>query len=140
MAAGPAVAGKKGAVQTVGVLNLLTDLAFNLLIFFVVLASNPEEHKGRPQQVPGASKDKGDQVGQNVEVKVTRTTVTVNRAEVPIDGLESKFRELLGGRTRPEDKVVLVQSDPDTTYEQWIKVTSRIEKAGGVVTLQLEDE
>ena len=53
MAAGPAIGGggrRGGATQTVGVLNLLTDLAFNLLIFFVVCAST-EPEKGRPQQV-----------------------------------------------------------------------------------------
>ena len=33
-----------------------------------------------------------------------------------------------------------VSSDADTPYSQWIRITGLIEQAGGVITLQLEDE
>lgn len=138
MAAGP-VSGGSGA-QTAWVLNLLTDLAFNLLIFFVVCASTAPE-KGRPQQVPSASKDKGtEQKGQNVEVAIGRTTVVVNGAEVPLPELTAKLTGLLANKARPEDRIVVVKSAKDTPYSQWIRVTERIEEAGGVITLQVEDE
>ena len=45
----------------------------------------------------------------------------------------------IGGRI-VKDKVVIVKSRKDTPYLQWIAVTSRIEDAGGIVTLQLEEE
>ena len=114
MAAGPAVGGgggrRGGAQQTVGVLNLLTDLAFNLLIFFVVCAST-EPEKGRPQQVPSASKETASEAkAQNVEVAIARTTVQVNGADVPASGLSSKLTELLAGKARSEDRIVIVKN------------------------------
>lgn len=143
MAGGPSVAsvGRRGsAVQTVAVLNLLTDLAFNMLIFFVVCASN-ESERGRPQQMPSASKDKtAEQKSQNVAVAMTRTTVTVNGDVTPEKQLPAKLKELLAGKQRPEDRIVIVSSAKDTPYSFWIKVTSLVEKAGGVITLQLEEE
>jgi len=145
MAGGPAVGGggRKGGVsssQTVGVLNLLTDLAFNLLIFFVVCAST-EPDKGRAQQVPSASTEKqNEQKAQNVKVELTRTTVKVNGAEVPLEGLKAEIQKLIGDKTKPEEKMVVVSSDKTTTYAFWIAVTGRIEQAGGMIILQLEDE
>jgi biopolymer transport protein ExbD len=141
--AGGAMAGggKKGSVpQTAAVLNLLTDLAFNLLIFFVVCAST-EPEKGRAQQVPSSSKDAAtEQQTKNIEVALTRTTVAVNGADVPIADLHAKLRDLLAGKIRPEDRIVVIRSTKDTPYSRWIRVTGLIEKAGGVITLQLEEE
>ncbi len=143
MAGGPMTGGggrRGGATQTAGVLNLLTDLAFNLLIFFVVCAST-EPEKGRSQQVPSSSQEKkADQPAQNIEVALTRTTVSVNGAELPAGDLPAKLRELLANKSRPEDRIVVVRSTKDTPYSQWIRVTGQIEKAGGMITLQLEEE
>ena len=142
MAGGPNVGGggKRGsAAQTVGVLNLLTDLAFNLLIFFVVCAST-EPEKGRPQQVPAASKEPTADQKQNVEVKITRTTTLLNGDALLPDKFAESLTNLLAGKTRPEDRIVVVKSDGDTPYSQWVKVTGVIEKAGGIITLQLEEE
>lgn len=146
MAAGPATptGGKKiSAAQTVGVLNLLTDLAFNLLIFFVVLAST-EPEKGRSQQVPSSSEDKTKAVDpksqQTPEVRITRTTQTLNQEEVTEEALQEKLTEMLKGKVSQEERIVIVASDPDTPYRRWIKVTGIIQNANGMITLQLEDE
>jgi len=144
MAAGTAVAskGKRGSgVEVAWVLNLLTDLAFNLLIFFVVCASTETDTRGRAQKVPSASKDKLTEAkSQNIEVALTRTTIKVNGADVPVAGLASKMTELLAGKAKPEDRIVVVKSEDDTPYGVWIKATGQIEAAGGVITLQLEEE
>ena len=42
--------------------------------------------------------------------------------------------------SRLEEKVVVVNSEDDTPYSLWISVTSAIEDAGGIITLQLEEE
>ena len=143
MAAGPMTAGggKRGSLpQTAAVLNLLTDMAFNLLIFFVVCASTSPD-KGRAQQVPSSSKDaQTEQSTKNIEVALTRTTVAVNGNDVPVADLHAKIRDLLVGKSKPEERIVVVRSTKDTPYVQWIRVTGLIEKAGGVITLQLEEE
>ena len=138
MAAGPAAG--KGAAHAAWVMNLLTDLAFNLLIFFVVCASTAPE-KGRPQQMPSSSKDKpNEQKNQNVEIAIGRTTVSVNGEDVPMPELRKKLNGLLVNKAKPEDRIVIVKSAKDTPYGQWIRVTGQIELAGGVITLQLEEE
>ncbi len=144
MAGGPAIGGggkKVSASQSVGVLNMLTDLAFNLLIFFVVLASDVKDEKGRPQQVPAASQDKAtEKKSENVEVVLTRTTVSVNGSVLPDTAFAAKVKDLLTGKEKPDERIVVVKSDKDTPYSRWIIVTGMIEKAGGVITLQLEEE
>ena len=138
MAAGPVGGG--GGAQTAWVLNLLTDLAFNLLIFFVVCASSAQEQKGRPQQVPSTQSESkpSEAKPQNVEVGITRTTVSLNGADVPLAELKGKIAALLANKARPEDKIVEVKSAKDTPYSQWIRVTGAIEDAGGLVAIQVE--
>jgi biopolymer transport protein ExbD len=138
MAVGPV--GKSGGTMVVFVMNLLTDLAFNLLIFFVVCASTAPE-KGRQQQMPSASKEKADeQKAQNIEVAITRTGVSINGSDVPKADFQSKLKVLLTGKSKPEERIVVVRSDNDTPYQHWIAITVDIERAGGVITLQLEEE
>jgi biopolymer transport protein ExbD len=140
MAAGPATG--KGAAHAAWVMNLLTDLAFNLLIFFVVCASSAQEQKGKPQQVPSTQGEKNasETKPQNIEVAITRTTVSLNGAEVKVSELRTKVAVLLANKARPEDKIVEVKSAKDTPYSMWIRVTGAIEEAGGIVTLQVEVE
>ncbi len=148
MAGGPVVTGGSnrrragsGTASAAWVLNLLTDLAFNLLIFFVVIASNDKTHKGRAQQVPSANKEKSQtQKAENLEVWVKRQSVLVNTKAVPLEDLASKLQPLIAAKTSAEDKIVVLKSDKDTPYQRWIQVTSAIEKAGGVVALQIEEE
>lgn len=139
MAAGPATG--KGAAHAAWVMNLLTDLSFNLLIFFVVCASSAQEHKGKPQQVPSTQGEKtAETKPQNVEVAITRDAVSLNGTAVPVSELRAKVAALLANKTRPEDKIVEVKSAKDVPYRWWLKVTGAIEEAGGVVTLQVEVE
>jgi biopolymer transport protein ExbD len=138
MAAGPV--GGSGAAMAGWVMNLLTDLAFNLLIFFVVCASIAPD-KGRHQQMPSSSKDQQtEQKPLNIEVEMDRTDVKVNGEKVPIEKLQEKLKTLLAGKVKPEERIVVVKADPITPYGWWIDVTGRIEQAGGVITLQLEEE
>lgn len=138
MAAGPV--GGSGGAMAAWVMNLLTDMAFNLLIFFVVCASTAPE-KGRLQQLPSASKEKtAEQKSENIEVTITRTTVSINNEKVAQSDFANKLKVLLAGKSRPEDKIVVVKSDNDTTYEMWITVTGEIERVGGLITIQLEEE
>lgn len=116
------------------------DIAFNLLVFFLVCASVQPE-SGRPQDIP-RSEEKKEKVeqSQNLEVSMTRTTVGINGQTVPLADFASRIRQLLAGKSRPEDKIVVVKSAKDTPYAQWILVTGAIEDSGGTITLQLQEE
>lgn len=120
---------------------LLTDIAFNLLIFFVVCAST-EPSDGRKQDIPGANKDASKQAQQaeNIEISLTRSTASINGEQVSVADFLPRVRNLLRDKKKVEDRVVLVRSARDTPYEFWIKITAMVERAGGITTLQIEDE
>ena len=43
-------------------------------------------------------------------------------------------------KAREEDKIVAVKSRKEVPYSHWMDITGIIEDAGGVITLQLEEE
>lgn len=117
-----------------------TDIAFILIIFFLVCAS-VQPDTGREQLVPRSEEqpEKSKQ-SQNVEVSISNGAVVVNGNIVEASAVKAKMTSLLAGRARPEDRVVVVKSAPTTAYERWIDVTGQIESAGGVVTLRLDKQ
>ncbi|MFO0870136.1 MAG: biopolymer transporter ExbD [Pirellulales bacterium] len=116
------------------------DIAFNLIVFFLVCAS-VQPDSGRKQTLPRSEeKAKQEQQAKNVEVTLTRTTVSINGDLVPQREVPARLRSLLSGKPRPEDRVVVVKSRPDTPYAFWIDITGRVEEAGGTVTIQREEE
>lgn len=119
---------------------LLTDLAFNLLIFFVVCSSN-EPETGRKQAVPSGSKEQqaAKQAEQNVEVSLTRATAAINGDPIPLPDFTSKMKQVLTGKTKPEQRLVVVKTTKDTPYHHWIRVTGMIEEAGGVIAVVVEE-
>jgi biopolymer transport protein ExbD len=134
-----------GLPQTAAMMNLLTDMAFNLLIFFVVLA-DPSSETGRPQQMPSATNEQqpSEQQAQNIKIDLgdpdRSNPLRLNGEPMTLAELPGKLAILLAGKTKPDEKIVAVASAKDTPYGWWIQVTARIEQAGGVVALQLEEE
>ncbi|MCC7419611.1 MAG: biopolymer transporter ExbD [Planctomycetaceae bacterium] len=117
------------------------DIAFNLIVFFLVCAS-VQPDSGRKQNIPSSETvdSKQEQKDENIEVSLSRTTVSINGDPVKQDQFVPRLKAKLAGKPRPEDRVVVVKSKPETPYQFWIAVTTGIEEAGGVVTLQLEEE
>lgn len=116
------------------------DIAFNLIVFFLVCAS-VQPDSGRKQSIPSSETvEETTRQTKNVEVALTRTAVFIDGDVVPTEELESRIRARLRGRSRPDEKVVVVKSKPDVPYRHWIDVTTRIEDAGGIITLQIEEE
>ena len=46
----------------------------------------------------------------------------------------------LRNKTREEDRVVIIKSETNTPYFRWIRFTEQIELAGGIITIQTEEE
>jgi len=116
------------------------DIAFNLIVFFLVCAS-AQPDAGRKQMLPRSEEQaKQEQQTKNVEVVLTRTTAAINGDLVPQREFAPRIQRLLATKSRPEDKVVIVRSRPDTPYVFWIEVATVIEDAGGTVTIQREEE
>ncbi|MCE9603632.1 MAG: biopolymer transporter ExbD [Planctomycetia bacterium] len=115
------------------------DIAFNLLVFFLVCASTQPD-KGRKQDIPRSDPKQQTEQTQNIEVSLTRTTAEINGKKKTAMEFLPDLRTLLSSKTKQEDRVVVVKSSKDTPYDQWIFYTGLIGDAGGIVTLQLEEE
>lgn len=116
------------------------DIAFNLIVFFLVCASVQPEN-GRKQEIPRADpKEEKSQQSENIEVALTRTTVAINGALVRQEKFQEQLKSLLAGKRNASERIVVVKSKPETPYEFWIQVTDLIEQSGGIITLLLEEE
>ena len=115
------------------------DIAFNLIVFFLVCAS-VQPDSGRKQAIPRSETKEQKSQTENIEVLLTRTSVAINGNHVRAPEFPQRIKSLLDAKARPQDKVVVVKSRPDTTYDHWIDITSAIEDAGGTITIQREEE
>lgn len=115
------------------------DIAFNLIVFFLVCAS-VQPDSGRKQEIPNSEQVEKEQRTENVEVMLKRRVVLINGDPVPQDRFVEMLRSKLGSSTKPEERIVVVNSDDDVPYWLWIQVTEGVEEAGGTITLQLEEE
>jgi biopolymer transport protein ExbD len=116
------------------------DIAFNLIVFFLVCASSQPD-SGRQQQLPRSDDSKkSEQKVENITVKLTRNTAILNGDPLTIKDFGPKLQRLLADKKRPEDRVVVMTSTPDVPYHFWIDVSVAIDQAGGLVTIQREEE
>ncbi len=117
-----------------------SDIAFILIVFFLVCAS-VEPDKGRAQVLPRSEPEKEkEKQSQNLEVELTRNAVILNGNPMTPE----RFAEIIGlklaDKNRDADKVVAVKSRKEVPYSHWMNITGLIEDAGGVITLQMEEE
>ena len=120
------------------------DIAFNLIIFFLVCAS-VQPDSGREQTLPRSEQqDEQQQESENIKVQLTRDSVFLgDKLMLPADfpgNFQQGLARALSSATRQSDRVVVVKSKPETPYSYWITITEMIEQAGGVVTIQREEE
>ena len=71
---------------------------------------------------------------------LTPATVTVDGTPYHQDQFASRIQQLIEQKKTESERVVVVKSQADVPYEYWIEMTEIIEKAGGIVTLLLEEE
>ena len=116
------------------------DIAFNLIVFFLVCASIQPD-SGRKQTLPKAEEtEEQKEESENIEVQIKRRAVMINGDAVRDQEFFVRIKAKLDAKPNPDEKVVVVKSDKDAPYHYWIVVTTQIEEAGGIVTLQLEEE
>ena len=117
-----------------------SDIAFILIIFFLVCAAVQPE-TGIAQILPKTEEktDKRDQ-SKNIEVSITPSSIVLNGSPLKLPEFSQRLTSALSTKTRDADRIVTVKSSPDTPYPIWIKVSQAIERAGGIITLELESD
>jgi len=117
-----------------------SDIAFILIIFFLVCASvQPEE--GRDQRLPRAEPQQDERrQSKNLEVSITASSIVLNGSPLDDASFPGRIRKELEGRKREDEKVVVLKSAPKTPYTRWIDVSRAIDEAGGLLTLEVNEE
>ena len=117
-----------------------SDIAFILIVFFLVCAS-VEPDKGRAQVLPRSEPEKEkEKQSQNLEVELTRNAVILNGNPMTPERFTKTIGLKLADKTRDADMIVAVKSHKEVPYSHWMNITGLIEDAGGVITLQMEEE
>lgn len=117
-----------------------SDIAFILIIFFLVCAAVQPE-TGLAQVLPKTEekKEQRDQ-SKNIEVSITPTSIVLNGSPLQLPEFAQRLNVALKEKTREADRVVVVKSSPNTPYPVWIRVSQVIEQVGGILTLELESK
>lgn len=116
------------------------DIAFNLIVFFLVCAS-VQPDTGRKQDLPNSETVEKEQQEQNIEVKILNTgAILIDGDTVTLKQFPKRIAEKLKRKANDTEQVVVVKSDDLVEYEVWIVVTSKIEEAGGKITIEIEEE
>jgi biopolymer transport protein ExbD len=114
------------------------DIAFNLLIFFVILArAQDDSHvKWTPAKARNPEPAKKSQASVAID----------NNRNIYLDGkpigaaqLASRIEEALKGLPG-EERIVLLKSDKDATAAEFVPVIEAISEAGGVVYHIVDEE
>lgn len=117
-----------------------SDIAFTLIIFFLVCAAVQPE-TGMSQALPSTeSKSEKSEQSHNIEVSITPSSIVLNGSPLRIDDFRKRIASELSKKTREADRIVVVKSAPDTPYPLWLDVSDAIDRAGGILTLELESE
>lgn len=117
----------------------MNDIAFILIVFFLVCASvEPED--GRSQVIPRSEKNEDQQTSQSTEVGLTTASVTIDGTPYQLGEFQPRIRQILSQKKTEAERVVVLKSQADVPYQHWIAMTEIIERAGGIVTLLIEEE
>ena len=89
-----------------------SDIAFILIIFFLVCASVQPE-TGMAQALPRTEEKKDSkQQSRNLEVSITPTSIVLNGSPLNLDEFRRRLAASLQAKKHPEDKVVGAKSAP----------------------------
>jgi biopolymer transport protein ExbD len=119
--------------------SAMNDIAFILIVFFLVCASvEPED--GRSQVIPRSEKNEDQQTSQSTEVGLTPAIVTIDGTPYQLGEFQPRIRQILSLKKTEAERVVVLKSQANVPYQHWIAMTEIIERAGGIVTLLIEEE
>ena len=122
-------------------LTSTADVAFLLLVFFLVAASSQRD-TGAVLDLPGTTKTpQSDAAQRNLELIVRPGVYALGDELLRSDAeLLAALQKRLANRKTPADRVVLVATDDSVDYQRWTDVLAVIEKAGGTPAPQMEHD
>lgn len=122
-----------------------SDIAFLLIIFFI-LTTQIVRLVGKTVEIPSGSESKQEEQKDDKKQLMVHMTgankITINdeTANLTLDDLKTRLiAEDFESKTKPEEKFVILDAQPDVPYEIYYKVVMMIDECGGKLAI-LEPE
>lgn len=129
---------KRGHVILMSNLVSFTDIAFSVVLFFMVAATFAKSHAMKVE-LPGSSAGAVDQTQETITVQADAEKVVLDGNPTPLPDLKAALEAKLVGRTRPEDKVIVLMTSDDITFQRHVDLMHAIRSAGGEVAIMYEE-
>ena len=121
-------------------LTSTADVAFLLLVFFLVAASNQRD-TGAALDLPGTVKTAPQDDARQLTLVVKQNLYQLNDQIVRGDAeMAAELRKRLANRKAPADRVVLLVADKAVDYQRWTTAMAAVESAGGIPAPQIDEE
>ena len=117
------------------------DVAFLLIIFFI-LTTTFVRPAGRKMQIPSGSSEPSEVEQKQMTVLLTPEKIEIGEEDgaFTIDQLRLKLADANFPARPPEERMVVLESREDVTYERYFQVVTAIADAGGILALVDETE
>ena len=110
------------------------DIAFNLIVFFLVCAS-VQPDSGRQQTL--LTDEQNQRTVRKHRSAVGTQHSNAQRNVLRQEDFDAALKRALTGKTRDEDRVVVVKSKADTPWLSASYIAEMIESAGGIIAVQV---
>jgi biopolymer transport protein ExbD len=116
----------------------MADIAFNLVLFFLILAKTQDD--SHVQWEPAKAAETKEFSNAKISITVDRRdNVYLNGEEVGLRGLADKIAKELGDKP-PAERIVLLKIHKETLAKTFNPIMEAVSQAGGEVVHVLEEE
>lgn len=120
--------------------NSFSDIAFLLIIFFVLVTSFVET-KGFQAEIPASQKSTTEQTEETTTVKVNNNQLFFGKDKIDIDQLHRRLEKLkLAERETENERIVVLELDGRVEYQLFYDTMAAISHNGGIVAIQKEEK
>ncbi len=130
---------RRGRILTDSSLVSMGDIAFQLIVFFMVAATFARS-MSMNVELPSGDDDAVQDDGRSITVQAGAKAIAVNEQPLEFAQLEGRLRELLAGRAEGAERVVVLVTSDDIPFQRHASVMHTIRRAGGVVAVMYEEE
>ncbi len=112
-----------------------SDIAFLLIIFFV-LTTTFTRMMGMTVSIPASTSDPARKSEEQYPtVVLTQESMQFQDANVTVEKLRNRLRELKLAEKKEEERFIVLESSPDVEYSRYFQVVTAIANAGGILAL-----
>ena len=116
-----------------------SDIAFLLIIYFLVVTSLVK-NRSISVDMPTGEKTEQAQADKTPTINLRGNDIYFGEDRVNFEGLNQRLAVLKLKEKDPKDRVVLLESTPETAYDLYYQALAAINTNGGVVALVQEED